>query len=82
MDFVEKKEKQSEVLSTMKPCQCSLASMRDDHRSLPTCMATVLLLLFFFTKNHTPFDGTKQQGSDETYGMAGVGERQGQLDRP
>ena len=40
------------------------------------------LKIFFLQKLHTPFDGTKQQGSDETYGMAGVGEKQGQLDRP
>ena len=36
----------------------------------------------FFTKKHTPFDSTKQQGSDETLWNGRSGERQGQLDRP
>ena len=43
-------------------------------RDVPSVLHPVPSIQFFcfcfFTKNHTPFDGTKQQGSDETYGMA------------
>ena len=43
-------------------------------------VSMMFFIFYFLQKKHTPFDGTKQQGSDEI--MAGVGERQGQLDRP
>ena len=35
------------------------------------------ILFILYKKTHTPFDGTKQQGSDKTNRMAGVGARPG-----
>ena len=38
---------------------------------IPSCWLIYMVLFFIFYKNHTPFDGTKQQGSNETYGRNG-----------